>query len=76
MTRPDVVTDLDRQVTDDPRAPTDETAIADAHHRSTETLLTGDHARRQRDVLTELRDRAVVVVLLLQLLRRREKIKA
>ena len=72
VTRPDVVTDLDRQVTDDPRAPTDETAIADAHHRSTETLLTGDHARRQRDVLTDHRVRADVDVVLVHDRRRRE----
>ena len=47
---PHVVVDLDRQVADDPAAPTDQAAVADAHDGIGDALLTGHHPGRQRDL--------------------------
>src|SRR4051794_29639005 len=66
MTGPDVVADVDRQVTDDPAALADEAPVADPHHRLRQAFLSRHHPRGQRDLWTDHRSLADVDVALVQ----------
>ena len=52
VARPDVVADIDREVTHDAAPPPDETTITNSHHRRCHASLTGHHSGRQRAIRT------------------------
>ena len=55
MPGPDIITDVDRKMTDDARAPTDEAPISDTNYRVDHTVLSRHHSRRERHLGTNHR---------------------